>query len=279
MIKDKIKITGLKVFAYHGVLPEEQVHGQDFYINAVLFLDCRRPGKSGRLEDAVNYAEVCACIVKSMQEKRFDLIEAAGEYVCERLLLTYDKLQEVEVEVCKPHAPIGLPFENVSVSMKRGWHRAYLSFGSNIGDRQRYIEQGIQEFYAHPWMRNIRVSAFRQTEPYGYLEQESFLNGALECETLLEAEELLDFIHEVESHAGRERKFHWGPRTLDLDIIFFDKLVYESDRLMIPHVDMENRQFVLEPLCELCPHYRHPVLGKTVGQLAELAGVVKHTKS
>ncbi len=271
MIIDKITISGLKVFAYHGALPEEQKHGQDFYINAVLSLDCRKAAENDRLEDAVNYAEVCETITKSMQEKRFDLIEAACGYVSERLLLSYEKLQEVEVEVCKPHAPIGLPFENVSVSMKRGWHRAYLSFGSNMGDRQRYIEQGIQEFSEHPRMRNVRVSAFRETEPYGYLEQEPFLNGALECETLLEAEELLDFVHEVEARAGRERKIHWGPRTLDLDIIFFDKLVYESDRLVIPHIDMENRQFVLEPLSELCPNYRHPVLRKTVSQLAEPA--------
>lgn len=68
-------------------------------------------------------------------------------------------------------------------------------------------------------------------------------------------------------HANRERIIHWGPRTLDLDIIFYDKLVYEDENLIIPHVDMENRDFVLKPLMELCPNYRHPVTGQTVSQM------------
>ena len=68
-------------------------------------------------------------------------------------------------------------------------------------------------------------------------------------------------------HAGRERTVIWGPRTLDLDIIFYDREEYESKDLVIPHVDMQNRLFVLKPLEELCPNYRHPILGKTVREL------------
>jgi dihydroneopterin aldolase/2-amino-4-hydroxy-6-hydroxymethyldihydropteridine diphosphokinase len=74
-------------------------------------------------------------------------------------------------------------------------------------------------------------------------------------------------IHHIEAEADRKRLIHWGPRTLDMDIVFFDKLVYESENLIIPHVDMQNRLFVLEPLSELCPNYRHPVNGKTVMQM------------
>ena len=80
-------------------------------------------------------------------------------------------------------------------------------------------------------------------------------------------QELLEKLHEIEQHANRERIIHWGPRTLDLDIIFYDKLVYEDENLIIPHIDMQNRDFVLKPLAELCPNYRHPVFGKTVSQL------------
>ena len=84
---------------------------------------------------------------------------------------------------------------------------------------------------------------------------------------MLNPVELLDALHKIEAAAGRERLIHWGPRTLDLDIIFYDKLVYEDEQLIIPHVDMQNRYFVLKPLAELIPNYRHPVFGKTVSEM------------
>ena len=82
---------------------------------------------------------------------------------------------------------------------------------------------------------------------------------------------IIGFVHNIkgEDYLERDRSIKWGPRTIDLDIIFFDDYVYSSDKLTIPHVDMQNRMFVLEPLSQLCPGYRHPVLGKTVSQLRE----------
>ena len=103
------------------------------------------------------------------------------------------------------------------------------------------------------------------------MDQDKFLNGAATIETLLSPEDLLAFLHRIEEKADRKREIHWGPRTLDLDIIFYDDLVYDSENLMIPHVDMENRYFVLKPLSELAPNFRHPITHKTVAQmLAEL---------
>lgn len=110
-----------------------------------------------------------------------------------------------------------------------------------------------------------------ETLPYGVVEQDNFVNGIIEIRTLLAPEELLQELHRIEQMEGRERKLHWGPRTLDLDIIFYDDLVYDSEDLMIPHIDMENRYFVLKPLSELAPNFRHPITHKTVAQmLAEL---------
>lgn len=265
--RDCIKITNLKVFAYHGVFPEEKKEGQDFYISATLYLDLHTPGKSDRLEDSLNYGEVSHFIHQVFTEKNYDLIEAACENLCTRMLLEYKQLTEVKVELCKPHAPIGLPFENVSVTMCRKWHRAFLSFGSNIGDSNGLIQEGIRKIQQHPLIREAVPSKLFLTKPYGPVEQPDFVNGCLKLDTILEPEELLEFLHEVEAEAGRTRELRWGPRTLDLDIVFFDKLVYESENLIIPHIDMQNRLFVLEPLAELCPNYRHPILGKTVTQL------------
>lgn len=265
--RDCIKITNLKVYAFHGVFEEEKQKGQDFYINATLWLDLHTPGMSDELEDSLNYGDVCHFINGIFTKKSYDLIETACEQLCQRLLLEYPQLEAVEIELQKPHAPIGLPFENVSVTMYRQWHRAYLSFGSNMGNSKALIAEGIEKLKANKLIRGVESSQLLITKPYGPVEQDDFVNGCLKLDTLLNQEELLEVLHVIEAEADRERIVRWGPRTLDLDIIFFDKLIYESDDLIIPHVDMANRSFVLEPLMELCPNYRHPILQKTVKQL------------
>lgn len=267
MTGDFIKITNLKVFAHHGVFPEETRDGQDFYVNAKLFLDCRKAGKTDNLSDSLNYGEVSHFITDFLQNHTYKLIESVAEQLAEAMLLSMPVLKGVEIELCKPYAPIGLPFENVSVTMKRQWHEVYLAVGSNLGDKNAYIGNGIDELRRIKEIKEVRVSELLVTKPYGGVEQDDFVNGAIALKTLLSPQELLEKLHEIEQHANRERIIHWGPRTLDLDIIFYDKLVYEDENLIIPHIDMQNRDFVLKPLAELCPNYRHPVFGKTVSQL------------
>lgn len=266
-MNDYIEITGLKVFAYHGVLDDEKKNGQEFFLSARLFYDMRPAGTSDRLEQALNYADVCAYMTNVFTEKRFDLIEAAAEHLCEALLMHYPALKKIKLTLEKPHAPIGLPFQNVSVNMVRCWHTAYLAVGSNMGDSREIIEDAVRQLQGDSKIQNLKMSDLITTKPYGPVEQDDFLNGCMRIETLYDPEELLAFLHGIEAAAGRKREIHWGPRTLDLDIIFYDDLVYESEDLIIPHVDMHNRTFVLEPLLQLCPGYRHPVLGQTVSQL------------
>lgn len=267
MTGDYIKITNLKVFAHHGVFPEETRDGQDFYVNAKLFLDCRKAGKTDNLSDSLNYGEVSHFITDFLQNHTYKLIESVAEQLAEAMLLSMPVLKGVKIELCKPNAPIGLPFENVSVTIERQWHEVYLAVGSNLGDKNAYIENGIEELRQSKEIKDVRVSELLVTKPYGGVEQDDFVNGAIALKTMLSPQELLERLHEIEQHANRERIIHWGPRTLDLDIIFYDKLVYEDEDLIIPHIDMQNRDFVLKPLAELCPNYRHPVFGKTVSQL------------
>ncbi len=269
---DYIKITNLKIYAYHGVLPEEQEKGQEFFVNAKMYMDFKKAERTDQLEDTVNYAQCCQLITSEFQSKRFQLIEAACQHVIKELLYHFPVLDAIEMEVCKPHAPIGLPFENVSVTCYRKWHKVYLSIGSNIGDKEAYLQGAIERLKTYKEIRNIRVSEWIVTKPYGPVEQDDFLNGVIELETLLDPEDMLEILHEVETMFGRKREIVWGPRTIDLDIVFYDKLVYESDTLIIPHIDMHNRQFVLAPLCQLAPNYRHPITGKTVEQMLKELG-------
>lgn len=265
--KDEIRIDRLEVFAHHGVFPEETKEGQVFYVNAVLYTDVHRACREDDLTYSVDYGAVCSFITEWMQTNTCRLLETVAEKLSIALLLRYDLICALDLEVLKPHAPIELPFGCVSVKVHRGWHRAYVGLGSNMGDRERYIQGAVKALGAHPLIRMKAMSELIVTKPYGGVEQEDFLNGVLELETLLNPEEFLKTLHEIENAADRKREIHWGPRTLDLDILLFDALCYESDTLVIPHPDMENRSFVMEPLAKIAPNMRHPVIGKTMAAL------------
>lgn len=265
--KDEIRIEGLEVYAHHGVYPEETKRGQVFYVNAILYADVSRAGERDNLGDTTNYGAVCHFITEWMQENTCQLLEAVAERLSRAILLRYPMVCTVDLEIQKPDAPIKLPFGSVSVKVHRSWHRVYIAVGSNMGGREEYLSMAVESLKAHPSMVVKRISDWIVTKPYGGVEQEDFLNGALEVETLLNPRELLEALQEIENTAGRERTVRWGPRTLDLDILFYDKLIMENADLTIPHVDLENRTFVLEPLAQIAPNLRHPITGKTVAAL------------
>ncbi len=267
MNKDEIRIDNLEVYAYHGVCPEEKINGQPFYVNAVLYTDIRPAGLEDDLSLSTNYGEICHFINNWMKDNMYDLIETVAESLAEQILLNFGSITELVLEIRKPKAPVGLPFESVSVRIRRSWHQVYLSLGSNMGDREAYLRQGIKQLGEHPLIQVQQVADMLETEAYGGVTQDKFMNTAVKLRTLLTPKELLGQLHDIENAAGRTREVHWGPRTLDLDILFYDKMVYEDEILVLPHVDMENRYFVLKPMSELAPNLRHPVLGKTMTQL------------
>ncbi len=266
---DQIRIKGLQVYAYHGVFTEEKKLGQRFIVDADLYTDTRRAGRSDRLTESTHYGEVCQTIQKALTERSFDLIEAAAERTAQEILLHYPLVRCVELTLHKPQAPISLPFEDVSIRIRRGWHTAYIALGSNMGDRRAYLDGAVQALKGRTDSRVEAVSPLYVTAPYGGVAEGDFLNGVLRLETLLEPEELLDVMQGIEQQAGRERKVHWGSRTLDLDLLFFDDAVIDTERLTVPHPDMENRDFVLEPLARIAPWLRHPVNGLTVRAMLE----------
>ena len=269
--EDQIRIEELEVYAHHGVYPEENEKGQHFYVNATLYANTRPAGMADDLRLSTNYGEVCQFITEFMQQHTFQLIETVAERTAYEVLQHFPLVQGLDLEIRKPEAPIPLPFGSVSVAIHRGLEFRRVLFRSNMGDSRGHIAKALGQLEKHKDIQVTKVSGLLETLPYGGVEQENFVNGMFEIRTLLTPEELLRELHKIEASEGRERKIHWGPRTLDLDIIFYDDLIYSSEDLVIPHVDMENRYFVLKPLSELAPNFRHPITHKTVAQmLAEL---------
>ncbi len=266
---DQIIIENLEIFGYHGVFEEEAFLGQKFIVSARLYLETRQAGITDDLTKSLDYGEVCQFIKKLVENERYMLVERLAEEIARGLLLSFDKLQSVEITVKKPWAPVRVPLDTVAVQIQRGWHKAYLSIGSNMGDKEGYLDFAIDRLNALPDTKVTAVSDYIETEPYGGVEQDNFLNGALEIQTLKTPEELLDTTMGIEQEAHRERIVHWGPRTLDIDILFYDDAIIYTERLTVPHIEIPKRAFVLEPLMTIAPYYMHPVLHKSVMELLQ----------
>lgn len=266
---DEIRIENLQIFAHHGVYQEENEKGQNFYIDAVLETDTLRAGMLDDLSLSTNYGEVCRFLDGFVKGHTYKLIETVAERTAEAVLLEFPLVRHVTLEVKKPEAPIPLTFGSVSVKITRGWHRVYLSCGSNMGDRRRHLEEAADSLRADRKCRLLQTSEWIETKPYGGVEQDDFLNGAVELDTLYTPEMLLEKLHEIERAHGRERRIHWGPRTLDLDILLYEDRVLCTKELTVPHIDMHNRRFVLEPLMQIAPYAQHPVLHRSVRQMYE----------
>lgn len=147
---------------------------------------------------------------------------------------------------------------------------AYLSLGSNLGDRIANIRACINRLASAG--RVTKVSSFYETEPMELREQPWFVNSVVELETQLGPEELLAAIRKAEAGLGRTREIPKGPRTIDIDILLVDSVVIEEPDLQIPHPAMHKRRFVLEPLVEIAPETCHPLLGKTARELLQELG-------
>ena len=148
-------------------------------------------------------------------------------------------------------------------------HIAYIGIGSNLGDKLYYCEKAISEILKIDRHQLLAKSSLFRTEPVGCTSQDWFVNGVIKIETDLEPSELLRTLKTVEAQLGRTETFRWGPRTIDLDILFFDDIQIQTGELKIPHPLIQNRKFVLIPLAEIDRHLIHPVLKRTIQELLD----------
>ena len=145
----------------------------------------------------------------------------------------------------------------------------YIGIGSNLGDREENCRQAIKLIEKNG-IAVKKQSRMYETEPWGVKDQPKFINMAIEVEMDKKPEELLRILKEIEKEIGRTETTKWGPRIIDLDILFYDDLILKTDHLEIPHPLLHEREFVLKPLCEIAPYKKHPVTGKSVKEMAAI---------
>ncbi len=255
---DRIDISGLRAVTIVGALPHEREIPQPLQIDLSLEVDLRDPGRTDELGDTVHYGLVADRVVAAVEESKDILLERLVARIAEEVL-SFDRVDAVDVELTKLRPPLAVDAATTSVRIRRTradadlpahtTHRAYVALGSNLGDRESYLRLGVRG------LGNVTaMSSVYETDPVGGPEdQGAYLNMVVEVETSLDPFALLRRCQRLESEAMRQRVVHWGPRTLDVDIIQFADMSIDSAELTVPHPRFAERRFVLEPLAEIAP--------------------------
>ena len=269
---DKIHIKDLEIIGFHGAIPEEKVLGQKFVLSFELDVDLRQAGKNDDLTKTVHYGELAQKVEEEFTKTSYDLIEKAAEEICEFVLLNYPLVKKVKLLLKKPWATTRKHVEYVAVEIERKWNKVYIAAGSNLGDKEETLKEAIYIIDKRKDCVVTKVSNFYTTDPVGYEDQDQFVNCVFEINTLQTPSELMDTLLEVEKDFKRERIIRWGPRTLDLDIIFYNDIISYDEHILIPHPRAHERQFVMKPMCDINPYYVHPIYRKRVMDISSELG-------
>lgn len=140
----------------------------------------------------------------------------------------------------------------------------FIALGSNKGDRINYLREAALRMSKNSKMSQLQTSSVYETKPYGNVSQPNFLNAVIKMKTSYSLVEMIDYLKNLEIKLGRKESEKWGPREIDLDLLFFDDIVFENDRVKVPHYGIQDRDFVLIPLNEIAADFFHPVLKQKI---------------
>lgn len=279
MARDHVYINGLRVMVLIGVLPHEREAPQPIQIDVDVEVDLSKAGQSDDLHDTVNYGAMCDAIAALARESSDLLLERLAQRVAE-CALGFGGVEAAHVTITKLHPPIEEELTSTAVRITRQRsepsitnhashkHTAVIALGSNLGDRVGHLKFAIHRLSQLGAIRG--ESPVYETDPIGGPDnQGAYLNMVVTLETDLDPYALLRHLNAIEADALRERVERWGPRTLDLDIIFYDDISIKDEYLTVPHPRWIDRRFVLAPLADIAPE-RCP----TNWEVTALAGAV-----
>ncbi len=283
---DRILLQGVEAIGHHGVLEVEKQTGQPFIVDVVIELDLSQAGRSDALGDTVSYADVAGDVMSRITGPPFDLIERLAEVIADDVLAR-PLVEATEVTVHKPQAPVGHPFTDVQVQVRRERGTpVVIALGANLGDAQAVLAQAVRDLSASHGVRVTRVSGLVESDPVGGPEQPTYLNAVLLANVTLTPEDLLAQLHVIEARHGRARDVRWGARTLDLDLVQFglptspEEVRRDDPALSLPHPRAHERAFVLAPWAEVAPYalVRTGVdVEAEVRPIADLLGELDHS--
>jgi dihydroneopterin aldolase/2-amino-4-hydroxy-6-hydroxymethyldihydropteridine diphosphokinase len=256
---DRVSVTGITGFGYHGVFADEKRDGQEFSCDVTLHLDTRRAAARDDLTETVHYGLVAEAVHAVLTGPPHDLLETVAARIAATILAD-PMVGAVDVVVHKPQAPITVPFRDVTMSVHRTRADvvietdpaspvdAVLALGSNVGDREAHLRGAVVSLAGSPGIEVVAVSPVVETDPVGGPGgQGAFLNAVVLVRTRLSALSLLHVCQDVESAHGRIREVRWGPRTLDVDVLVHGDHVVATEPLTLPHPRLAERPFVLVP--------------------------------
>ena len=263
----KVIIKKLTIKTCHGVNEEEKHKPQRFEISAEITADFYEAAKNDDISRTVNYSTATKIITAVATNNVFNLIETLASRCAEELMENFPQASSVLVCVEKPQAPVKAEFKTMAAEVILKRTTAYLSLGSSMGDKKAYLDFAVKELSATRGITLKKVSSYMESQPYGGVAKNTFLNACVQIETYLPPRALLKEIHRIEEAGERIRTLRWDDRTLDIDIIFYGREVICEEGLTIPHADYLNRSFVFQPLKQIAPDFLCPISGKRVSDI------------
>lgn len=276
----KILIKNLNLFGYHGAKESEKSEGQNFRFNIEVFIKKDDFSKDDSIEDTVNYSEIIKLVKRINSSSSFDLLETLAQEIAGQIEKMSPLIGKVAVKIEKTSPPIKENLESVGVeyvlnseekaktTSKKTAADVYLSAGSNMGGREDNLRKAADMIEANPNINVIKVSSIYETEPMYVKDQNYFYNIVLQCrvDKKLGPFEMMGFLKGIEYKLGRQKiDKKYGPRIIDIDLLYYGKTTLQSDFLTVPHPKIMERKFVLFPLSEIAPDFK--IKGKNIKEI------------